>query len=155
MSRWSIGAAVCAVLVLPSVARAQSVVYACVGNVSKVVRIVGETDTCRTAPPALAETAVQWNIQGPPGCARDQRHERTNGTHGTTGTNGTDGLNGTNGTNGTSGTRADGPCFDNTNRYVDCGNGTVTDTVTGLIWLQQADCLPDNTGPRQIRQRPA
>jgi len=33
------------------------------------------------------------------------------------------------------------PCFDNTNRYVNCGNGTVTDTVTGLIWLQQADCL--------------
>lgn len=34
-----------------------------------------------------------------------------------------------------------GPCFDNTNRYVNCGNGTVTDSVTGLIWLQQADCL--------------
>jgi hypothetical protein len=34
---------------------------------------------------------------------------------------------------------ADPPCFDNLNRYVDCGNGTVTgtvtDTVTGLIWL--------------------
>lgn len=38
-------------------------------------------------------------------------------------------------------TRADGPCFDNTKRYVDCGNGTVTDTVTGLIWLQKADCF--------------
>jgi Protein of unknown function (DUF1566) len=37
-----------------------------------------------------------------------------------------------------------GPCFDNANRYVDCGNGTVTDTVTGLIWLKQADCLADN-----------
>ena len=24
---------------------------------------------------------------------------------------------------------------------MDCGNGTVTDTVTGLIWLKQADCL--------------
>ena len=32
-------------------------------------------------------------------------------------------------------------CFDNSNRYVDCGNGTVTDTVTGLIWLQDASCL--------------
>jgi hypothetical protein len=31
---------------------------------------------------------------------------------------------------------ADPPCFDNVNRYVDCGNGTVTDTVTGLIWLK-------------------
>jgi hypothetical protein len=35
----------------------------------------------------------------------------------------------------------DPPCFDNFNRYVDCGNGTVTDTVTGLIWLQDANCL--------------
>jgi hypothetical protein len=32
-------------------------------------------------------------------------------------------------------------CFDNVNRYVDCGNGTVTDTVTGLIWLRDASCL--------------
>jgi hypothetical protein len=28
--------------------------------------------------------------------------------------------------------RPDPPCFDNTNRYVNCGNGTVTDTATGL-----------------------
>ena len=41
----------------------------------------------------------------------------------------------------TSAARAAGPCFDNSNRYVDCGNGTVTDTVTGLIWLKQADCF--------------
>jgi hypothetical protein len=33
------------------------------------------------------------------------------------------------------------PCFDNVNRYVDCGNGTVTDTVTGLVWLRDASCL--------------
>jgi hypothetical protein len=26
-------------------------------------------------------------------------------------------------------------------RWVDNGNGTVTDTVTGLIWLKQADCI--------------
>ena len=50
-------------------------------------------------------------------------------------------CNGLNGTNGT-GARAAGRCFDNSiNRYVDCGNGTVTDTVTGLIWLQDAACL--------------
>ena len=42
---------------------------------------------------------------------------------------------------GADATRAAGPCFDNLNRYVDCGNGTVTDTVTGLIWLRQADCF--------------
>jgi hypothetical protein len=33
------------------------------------------------------------------------------------------------------------PCFDNINRYVDCGNGTVTDTVTGLVWLKDSTCL--------------
>lgn len=36
---------------------------------------------------------------------------------------------------------ADPPCFDNGNRYVNCRNGTITDTVTGLIWLKRADCL--------------
>jgi hypothetical protein len=35
----------------------------------------------------------------------------------------------------------DPPCFDNVNRYVNCGNGTVTDTHTGVIWLQDAGCL--------------
>lgn len=40
---------------------------------------------------------------------------------------------------------ADPPCFDDTNRYVDCGNGTVTDTVTGLIWLKDAGCLGSAT----------
>ena len=33
-----------------------------------------------------------------------------------------------------------GPCADYSNRFVDCGNGTVTDTVTGLIWIKNADC---------------
>lgn len=33
------------------------------------------------------------------------------------------------------------PCFDNSNRYVDCGNGTVMDTVTGLLWLKNANCF--------------
>ena len=37
---------------------------------------------------------------------------------------------------------ASGPCTDGTARYADCMNGTVTDTVTGIIWLQNADCLP-------------
>ncbi len=37
--------------------------------------------------------------------------------------------------------RAAPPCFDDANRYVDCENGTVTDTVTGLIWLKNAGCL--------------
>jgi hypothetical protein len=37
------------------------------------------------------------------------------------------------------------PCFDNSNRYVDCGNGTVTDTVTGLVWLKNAECFGELT----------
>ena len=35
----------------------------------------------------------------------------------------------------------DGPCTWEGDRFADCGNGTVTDAATGLIWLQQADCL--------------
>jgi len=34
-------------------------------------------------------------------------------------------------------------CWDNTNRYVDCGNGTVMDTVTNLLWLKDANCFGD------------
>ncbi|MDH5423308.1 MAG: DUF1566 domain-containing protein, partial [Acidimicrobiia bacterium] len=26
-------------------------------------------------------------------------------------------------------------------RYVDCGNGTVTDNKTGLVWLKNANCI--------------
>lgn len=36
--------------------------------------------------------------------------------------------------------KKDPPCFDNTNRYVDCDNGTVHDTLTNLIWLKNANC---------------
>ncbi|MEZ5996055.1 MAG: DUF1566 domain-containing protein [Hyphomonadaceae bacterium] len=40
--------------------------------------------------------------------------------------------------------RPDGPCFNSsTDRFIDCGNGTVTDTVTGLIWLKALECLGD------------
>ncbi len=35
----------------------------------------------------------------------------------------------------------DGPCFDFTYRFVDCGNGTVTDTATWLIYLKNANCF--------------
>ncbi len=38
--------------------------------------------------------------------------------------------------------KPDPPCYDNTHRFVDCGNGTVTDTATGFIWLKDADCFP-------------
>lgn len=32
----------------------------------------------------------------------------------------------------------DPPC--SCDRYLNCGNGTVTDTATGLVWLQMGDC---------------
>jgi hypothetical protein len=41
--------------------------------------------------------------------------------------------------------KAAGPCGDKSMRYADCGNGTVTDTVTGLIWLKDPNCLPSAT----------
>src|SRR5262249_39699242 len=60
-------------------------------------------------------------------------------------------FQGTRGTNTTQGTRGGaaggtrGPaaarCGDKTKRYVDCGNGTVTDSETGLVWLKQSNCL--------------
>lgn len=39
----------------------------------------------------------------------------------------------------------DGRCYTDPDhplqRFVDCGNGTVTDVVTGIIWLQDSRCL--------------
>lgn len=35
----------------------------------------------------------------------------------------------------------DPACWDNANRYVDCGNGTVNDTLTNLLWLKDANCF--------------
>jgi hypothetical protein len=44
--------------------------------------------------------------------------------------------------------KTDPPCFDNTSRFANCGNGTVTDQVTGLVWLQQVRCneIPGTDG---------
>ena len=36
--------------------------------------------------------------------------------------------------------KPDSLCFDASTRFVNCGNGTVADTATGLIWLEKADC---------------
>ncbi len=41
---------------------------------------------------------------------------------------------------------ADPACSDSTgDRFVDCGNGTVTDTQTGLVWLKNANCYGSQT----------
>ncbi len=41
----------------------------------------------------------------------------------------------------------DPPCFDLTHRFVDCGNGTVTDTATQLIWLKKTNCFAEQDYP--------
>ena len=79
---------------------------------------------------------------GPAGTSGAQGPQAAIGLQGPTGATG---LQGETGAPGTNGTKPDPPCFDNTNRYVNCGNGTVTDTVTALIWLQDADCLGLNS----------
>ena len=39
-------------------------------------------------------------------------------------------------------TRPPDTCYDDTgNRFVDCGDGTIKDTETGLYWLKDADCF--------------
>ena len=40
-----------------------------------------------------------------------------------------------------SATRPPDTCFNNGYRFVDCGNGTVKDTKTGLFWLKNANCF--------------
>src|SRR5262245_23698974 len=39
-----------------------NMVHACVGNSSKLVRIVGVAGTCYVSPPATAETAMHWPL---------------------------------------------------------------------------------------------
>ncbi|HKC95375.1 MAG TPA: DUF1566 domain-containing protein [Nitrospira sp.] len=63
----------------------------------------------------------------------------TRSFQGTRGTNTTQGTKG--GAAGGARGRAAAPCVDKTKRYVDCGNGTVTDSETGLAWLKQSNCL--------------
>jgi len=57
------------------------------------------------------------------------------------GANTAQGTKGGNAAGGARG-RAAAPCVDKTKRYADCGNGTVTDSVTGLVWLKKVNCLP-------------
>ncbi len=144
-------------------------VHVCIGNLSKVVRVVAATGSCISAPAIIAETPAHWPRvpqTGPQGPKGDQGPQGAPGADGTsvalvgyllagdtTCPNGgvvyaagnpasnafvCNGLNAPTGA-----ARADGPCYSQiAGRYSDCGNGTVTDTVTGLIWLKQANCLP-------------
>lgn len=58
-------------------------------------------------------------------------------------------------------TKADPPCHpasaaaaDAEHRFIDCGNGTVHDTLSGVLWLEDASCageLDDGVRERQLR----
>lgn len=79
---------------------------------------------------------------GPPG---PRGPKGDTGNPGPPGPIGPPGPQGEPGPQGPPGSQAAPPCFDNANRYVDCGNGTVTDTVTGLVWLKNANCFGTTT----------
>ena len=106
-------------------AQSPTVYYACVTKSSGVLRVVPNANACKSN-----EYSISWNQQGPTG---------------PTGPQGPAGPAGPQGPAGPAGSRAAPPCFDNANRYVDCMNGTVTDTATGLIWLKDASCLGSRT----------
>ncbi|MEQ1757230.1 MAG: DUF1566 domain-containing protein [Vicinamibacterales bacterium] len=164
----SIAATVVACVVLTALVSAQQTVnnvYACVqqGNVRIVAVAVAAAPRAGTC--TRNETLISWAIVGPAGVAGPAGAAGATGATGAAGAGVTFGgyfvgnqngcpnggamylaggvpayvCNGSNATD--SAVRAAGPCWDDVNRYVDCGNGTVTDTVTGLIWLKQADCL--------------
>lgn len=104
-------------------------------------------------PYALLTATVGGGIAGPPGAKGDKGDPGDRGPmgfQGPKGDQGDTGLQGEAGPAGPPGPPGPGtappaapPCFDptNTNRYVDCGNGTVTDGATGLIWLKNANCI--------------
>lgn len=56
-------------------------------------------------------------------------------------------------------TQADPPCYpdegdpDAEDRFIDCGNGTVLDTTTGLLWLEDANCPAGSTGENDDGKR--
>src|SRR5215467_2555038 len=79
--------------------------------------------------------------QGPMGLIGPTGATGPAGPQGPAGPTGPAGPSGPQGLQGPSGPTAAGACSDNVNRFVDCGNGTVSDTQTGLIWLKNANCL--------------
>ena len=83
--RLSTVSVVFAILAIPAIVSAHggnndpNMVHACLGNVSKVARIVGVNGACIPAPPLLAETAAHWAIRRSAGHARDQGRQRRHG----------------------------------------------------------------------------
>jgi len=154
---------VLALLAIPTLAHAHgdipftepNVIHGCRSTAKSTLGALRQitTGTCTSS-----EVIVHWYITGPAGPAGVAGAQGPAGPTGPMGPQGPAGIQGAEGPQGPAGpqgpqgekgdpgtgSRAAGPCFDNANRYVDCGNGTVADTVTGLIWLKQADCLGTN-----------
>ena len=81
-------------------------VHACIGKLTKVVRIVGVTGSCNTSPPVLAETPVHWAIrgpEGPPGVAGPRGNPGPAGSEGAPGATGATGPAGAVGPTGATG----------------------------------------------------
>ena len=98
---------------------ADGVYWGCYTKSGTIRVIDNEVTKCKRE-----ETLIYWNRVGPQGLKGDK------------------GDTGSQGPAGPAASKADGPCYnDNNNRYQDCGHGTVTDTVTGLIWLKDANCF--------------
>jgi hypothetical protein len=109
---------------------------------ARTVTIVsGNNDLSVTLLPV--QTTGPQGQPGPVGATGPQGPAGADGAIGPQGPAGPAGPMGPAGPQGPAGqaTNPAPPCFDDTNRYVNCGNGTVTDAVTGLIWLQNAGCL--------------
>lgn len=80
-----------------------NVVHACIGKVSKVVRIVGLNDSCIASPPIAAETPAHWSVQGPEGPQGPQGLQGPQGAQGLQGPQGAQGLQGSQGEIGPAG----------------------------------------------------
>ncbi len=74
------------------------------------------------------------------------------GAAGATGAQGVQGPIGATGLQGPTGPAgASAPCFDGPDRFQDCGDGTVTDKVTGLMWEKKVNCaVADLASPNCI-----
>lgn len=80
-------------------------------------------------------------VQGKLGPQGEQGNIGPQGIPGPPGAQGEQGKIGPPGDPGGTAPNPDPPCYNTTQRWVDCGNGTVTDTVTSLIYLKDANCF--------------
>jgi hypothetical protein len=89
------------VLALPSIAEAHAgntdpnAIHACVGILTKIVRIVGVTGACLSVPAQLAESPAHWATAGPPGPAGEPGPAGAQGVPGPVGPTGPSGVAGT------------------------------------------------------------